>query len=100
MKKLFVLIPLMLFSCTKKHVLAENTTKNDSVILLDQNSIDNKIDSAANGIVAIDELNATKASFKTFRVVDGDSIVKTSRKAIWLRATQQEDSKLESNDIT
>ena len=77
MKKLIAILPLLLImSCTQKEVVAENTTKNDSVILTDQNTIDNKMDSAANGIVSLDENKATKAAFKAFRVVDGDSIIK------------------------
>lgn len=77
MKKLLAILPFFIISCQKKEKISENGIKSDSVILSDQTVIDNKIDSAANGIVAIDELNASKASFKTFRVVDGDSIVKT-----------------------
>lgn len=77
MKKLFVILPFLIISCQKKEMISKDGKKTDSVILSDQTVIDNKIDSAANGIVAIDELNATKTSFKTFRVVDGDSIVKT-----------------------
>lgn len=77
MKKLLLILPLLIISCQKKEVISENGIKSDSVILSDQTVIDNKIDSAANGIVAIDDLNATKATFKTFRIVDGDSIVKT-----------------------
>lgn len=77
MKKLLVILPFLIISCQKKEMISEDGKETDSVILSDQTVIDNKIDSAANGIVAIDELNATKASFKTFRIVDGDSIVKT-----------------------
>ena len=77
MKKFLVILPFLIISCQKKEVISENGIKSDSVILSDQTVIDNKIDSAANGIVAIDDLNATKATFKTFRIVDGDSIVKT-----------------------
>ena len=77
MKKLLVILPLLIISCQKKEMISEDGKKTDSVILSDQTVIDNKIDSAANGIVAMGDLNATKASFKTFRVVNGDSIVKT-----------------------
>lgn len=76
MKKLIAILPLLLImSCTKKEVVAENTTKNDSVILTDQNTIDNKMDSAANGTVSLDEDKALKESFKTVRTIDGDRII-------------------------
>ena len=77
MKKLLAILAFLIVSCQKNEMISEDGKKSDSVILSDQTVIDNKIGSAANGIVAMDELNATKASFKTFRVVDGDSIVKT-----------------------
>lgn len=76
MKKLLAILPLLLLSCTKKEAVSENTAKPDSVILSD-NNIDNKMDSAANGIVSIDENNALKESFKTSRVIEGDKIIKT-----------------------
>ena len=75
MKKLLVLIPLMIFACTKKEVTSENIANNDSAIVSDQNVIDNKMDSAANGIVSLDENNASNESFKTVRAIDGDSII-------------------------
>ncbi|QOW10847.1 hypothetical protein Q73A0000_11010 [Kaistella flava (ex Peng et al. 2021)] len=76
MKKLLVILPLLLMSCTKKEAVSENTAKHDSVILSDDN-IDNKMDSAANGNVSIDENNALKESFKTSRIIEGNKIIKT-----------------------
>ncbi len=77
MKKLLVILPFLMMSCQKNEVVTETILNNDSVIVSDQNSMDNKMDSAAKGIVSLDESNATKASFKTFRIIDGDSIIKT-----------------------
>lgn len=75
MKKLLAILPLVLMSCQKKEVVSENTVNKDSVILVDQKTIHNKMDSAANGIVFIDENNALKESFKTERTVDGNKII-------------------------
>ena len=76
MKKLLVILPLLMMSCQKNEAVTEKTVNNDSIIVADQNVM-NEMDSAANGIVSIDENNAAKKSFKTFRVIDGDSIIKT-----------------------
>ncbi|MGA9212713.1 hypothetical protein [Kaistella sp.] len=77
MKNLLLIIPILLLSCNKEKVLAEKQIKSDSAILSDPNNIVNKMDSAANGIVSIDENNALKESFKTERVVDGNEIIHT-----------------------
>ena len=76
MKKLLAILPLLMMSCQKNETVTETTVNNDSIIIADQN-LRAKMDSAANGIVSIDENNAAKKSFKTFRVIDGDSIIKT-----------------------
>ena len=76
MRKLLVILPLLLMYCTKKEVVSENTLKNDSAIVTD-GTIINKIDSAANGGVSIDEENALKESFKKDRVVEANNIIKT-----------------------
>ncbi|MCZ2084740.1 MAG: hypothetical protein LC112_10760 [Flavobacteriales bacterium] len=76
MKKLLAILPLLLMSCTQKEVVSENTLKNDSAIVSDGTVI-NKIDSAANGNVSIDEDNALKKSFKKDRVVEANSIIET-----------------------
>ena len=72
-----VLIPVILFSCNKKEAVSQNTASADSVMVSDQIVIQNKMDSAANGIVSIDENNAAKESFETSRVVESNKIVKT-----------------------
>ncbi|WHF50474.1 hypothetical protein QGN23_08485 [Chryseobacterium gotjawalense] len=77
MKKLLAILPLIIMSCQKKEVVSENTVNKDSVILSEQKTIHNKMDSAANGIVSIDENNALKESFKTERTVDGNKIIQT-----------------------
>ena len=77
MKKILTTLPLLLIlSCTKKEVTAENTMKNDSTIVSDATVI-NKMDSAANGNVSIDEDNALKESFKKDRVVEANKIIHT-----------------------
>lgn len=76
MKKLIVLIPLMILSCQKNEAVTETTSNNDTIMLSDQNALNTKMDSAANGIVSLDEKKAAKVAFKAFRVVDGDSIIK------------------------
>lgn len=78
MKKFLAILPLLLImSCTQKEVTSENMAKNDSIIRADQNTIDNKMDSAANGTVALDQDNALKESFKKERVVEGNKIITT-----------------------
>ncbi|QBO57435.1 hypothetical protein [Chryseobacterium salivictor] len=77
MKKILAILPLIIMSCQKKEVVSENTVDNDSVIVSEQKAIHNKMDSAANGIVSIDENNALKESFKTERTVGGNKIIQT-----------------------
>ena len=77
MKKLLAILPLLILSCQKNETVSETTTTNDSAIVLDQSIIDYEMDSAANGFVTIDENKAVKKSSKTFRVIAGDSIIKT-----------------------
>lgn len=77
MKKLLVILPLLIMSCQKNEAVKEKTFSNDSVLIADQKSMDQKMDSAANGNVALDENQALKDSFKSTRIIDGDSIVKT-----------------------
>lgn len=77
MKKLLAILPLLLLSCSKKEKVTENITNNDSVIVSQPTDIDNKMDSAANGAISIDENEALKESFKSDRVVDGNTIIKT-----------------------
>lgn len=77
MKKIVVLIPVILFSCNKKEAVSQNTASADSVMVSDQIVVQNKMDSAANGMVSIDENNAAKDSFETSRVVEANKIVKT-----------------------
>lgn len=75
MKNLLVIIPLIMMSCQKNETVSETTLNNDSIIVSDHNSIDEKMDSAANGFVSIDEEKAKSVS-EPFRVIDGDSIIK------------------------
>ncbi|WP_307427321.1 hypothetical protein [Chryseobacterium sp. MDT2-18] len=77
MKKFLAILPLIIMSCQKKEVVSENTVDNDSVIVSEQKAIHNKMDSAANGIVSIDENSALKESFKTERTVGGNKIIQT-----------------------
>ena len=71
MKKLIVLIPMILFSCSKKESISENMVKNDTVILA-ENTIDHKIDSAT-----LDEKNVIKNSLKIERITEGNKIIQT-----------------------
>lgn len=77
MKKLILLIPFILFSCNKKETDITSTNV-DSTIVRDGNIVENNLDSANNGIISIDESKPDqKEMAKTFRVIDGDSIIKT-----------------------
>ena len=74
MKKLLFLIPLLIITCQKKETISDNSTIHDSVSL-PQNDMA-KSDSSINGIVVLNKENPKKNS-QTFRVIDGDSIIKT-----------------------
>lgn len=71
MKKLLAILPLLLFSCQKNESVTETSTNNDSVMITG-----NEIDSPAEGIVVIDQ-QKPKTVTKAFRVIAGDSIIKT-----------------------
>ncbi len=74
MKKLLVIIPVLLISCKKNEKISEITTQSDSVISSQNHS--SNADSSSKGIVVINEEKPKEIS-KTFRVIDGDSIIKT-----------------------
>lgn len=77
MKNLLILIPFLIYSCNKKDAVSQNTLNPDSVIVSDQNVIENKMDSAANGFVSIDENNALKKSFEKDRILEDTKIIRT-----------------------
>lgn len=73
MKKLLFIIPLLIISCQKNESIAETSTKIDSTNSAEKTDV--KSDSAANGVVVLEKENSKKIS-QTFRVIDGDSIIK------------------------
>lgn len=77
MKKLLAILPFFLLSCQKKEIKSDNLVKNDSVIVTERSDMTSKMDSAANGVVALDENNALKNSFVKDRVVEGNKIIRT-----------------------
>ncbi|MDN3606575.1 hypothetical protein [Kaistella yonginensis] len=77
MKKLLLLIPIFLISCTKEIATAEITTENDSVIVSDGTFVESDSDSFANGKVILNDDDNSTETDPTFRVVQGGKITKT-----------------------
>lgn len=74
MKKLLFLIPLLIISCQKKETVSESSATKDSAISA---NLDGAItDSSKNGVVVMKEEKPKEIS-DTFRVIKGDSIIKT-----------------------
>lgn len=74
MKKLLLLIPLILMNCNKKEEKMTATTKNDSL----SNGNLNPLDSSKNGVVSVHDAEKEPAvSTDTFRVIEGEKIIKT-----------------------
>ncbi|KMQ70354.1 hypothetical protein [Chryseobacterium koreense] len=71
MKKLLLIIPLLLFSCDKKEAVGQNDVKEDSVVTIPENNPD-----TVNEAMVPIEKQEPKPS-NTFRVVEGDKIIKT-----------------------
>lgn len=77
MKKLFLLIPVLLFSCTKKEVVATTPANSDSTEAIDKNVVEHSRDSVREGVLSIDSVQNLKEISQTFRAVDGNKIIKT-----------------------
>lgn len=74
MKKLLLLIPLILINCNKKEEKMTTITNNDSLNNIHQNSND----STNNGVVSVNDAEKEPAvSTDTFRVIEGEKIIKT-----------------------
>ena len=74
MKKLMFLLPILLINCNKKEEKMSSIPNNDSLNMINQNSID----SSGKGIVSINDVEKEPASTTdTFRVVEGEKIIKT-----------------------
>lgn len=71
MKKLLAIVPLLLMSCQKNESITETSTGQDSALMAG-----NEMDSPTNGMVVLDQ-EKPKSVTKAFRVIDGDSIIKT-----------------------
>lgn len=76
MKKFLFVIPILLLSCTKEAV-TKTSVNQDSLKTTDQLAVKNPTDSANPGIIALPENPKPKEIVKTFRVINGDSIIKT-----------------------
>ena len=76
MKKLLYLLPFLILSCTKTEKISTASSGDESVFVNSQQDAIEKKDSLKTGVVALPELPNQKIS-KTFRVISGDSIIKT-----------------------
>ena len=76
MKKLLLIIPIFILSCTKD-VVSKTSVNQDSLKAADQLVVENPIESLDQGIVALPDNPKPKEISKTFRVISGDSIIKT-----------------------
>ena len=76
MKKLLFLIPLLILSCTKKEEVNSNSSNQDSMKTTDQSKVQSTDDSLQ-GVVNLPKNTKPKEISKTFRVIDGDNIIKT-----------------------
>lgn len=76
MKKLLFLIPLLIMSCSKKEEVISNSLSQDSMKTTNQNKIQ-KTDDSLQGVINVLTNIKPKEIAKTFRVIDGDSIIKT-----------------------
>ena len=74
MKKLLAILPLLMMSCQKNEAVTETVMNEDSIIVSDGKPLE--MDSSANGLVVLDQ-EKPKTVSKTFRVIAGDSIIKT-----------------------
>ena len=76
MKKALAMIPLLLLSCQKNETVTDSVLEVDSVTNYDSTSNYGKVDSLLDGLVLLDQ-EKPKTMSKAFRVIDGDSIIKT-----------------------
>ncbi len=74
MKQLLAILPLLMMSCQKNDAVTEIVVNDDSIIVSDGKPLE--MDSSANGLVVLDQQKSKTVS-KTFRVIAGDSIIKT-----------------------
>ncbi|MBF8457693.1 hypothetical protein IV494_10930 [Kaistella sp. G5-32] len=76
MKTVLVLIPLLILSCTKKEAVISSSSKQDSMKTTNQNEVIDPADYLPR-VVNVPTTIKPKEISKTFRVIDGDSIIKT-----------------------
>lgn len=77
MKIALFIIPLFLLNCTKKDSDSKMITI-DSTGISDQSYVENVNDSSSKGVIFPSDAELDKKEMaKTFRVIDGDSIIKT-----------------------
>ena len=77
MKIALFIIPLFLLNCTKKDADSKMITT-DSTEISAQNNVENPNDSSSKGVIFPSDAELDKKEMaKTFRVIDGDSIIKT-----------------------
>ena len=83
MKKLLLLIPVLIFSCTKEISTSEIVAENDSVIATDATFVDEISDSGANGKVILNDESDLAEIDSKFRVIEGRKIIKTINGAMF-----------------
>jgi len=71
-----LLLPLLICSCTKKNTHSKMITK-DSTEIPDQRSVENPADSSKGVVLSSNDEPDKNEMAKTFRIIDGDRIIKT-----------------------
>lgn len=77
MKKFLLFLPILLLSCNKEKATSKISTQNDSVMVSDATVVDQLSDSLANGKVILKDENSLAENDPTFRVLQGNKIIKT-----------------------
>ncbi|WP_226063822.1 hypothetical protein [Kaistella polysaccharea] len=76
MKKILFLIPLLIFSCTKKEIVSDISSTTDTLPAISKTYKELPVDLAKEGIVTIQDASKKNPS-QTFRVVEENKIIKT-----------------------
>ncbi|MEC5157658.1 hypothetical protein [Chryseobacterium sp. MP_3.2] len=77
MKKILLILPLLIISCTKKDSVTKTTENQDSLKASDQIVVENLVEPVEQGVIKLNENPTLKEVSKTFRVLEGNKIVKT-----------------------
>ena len=77
MKKILFIFPLLLMSCTKKDPVTKTTENQDSLKASDHIVVENSVESLEQGVINLRENPTLKEVSKTFRVIEGNKIIKT-----------------------